>query len=141
MQDFKEIVSENFIYIDKTRYLSELINRGKFYFISRPRRFGKTLTCSTLSYLFKDTWIYDKWDFTPHPVISISMTEIDSRSPETVEASLKLHALFYRLRNLKPRRRGTVAAHNVCAEADADLRKGRGRARLTIKIASSILIA
>jgi hypothetical protein len=63
--------------------------------MSRPRRFGKTLTVSTLHYLFKgekelfkDTWIYDKWDFKPHPVIRMSMTELNNESPESVRESL-----------------------------------------------------
>ncbi|MDR3171246.1 MAG: AAA family ATPase [Treponema sp.] len=56
------------MYVDKTRYLYELLKHGKNYFMSRPLRFGKTLTCSTLCYLFKDTWIYDQWDFKPYPV-------------------------------------------------------------------------
>ncbi|MDR3171713.1 MAG: AAA family ATPase, partial [Treponema sp.] len=67
MQDFRQIINKNFVYVDKTRYLFEMLDNGKFYFMSRPRRFGKTLTVSTLAYLlkgekelFKDTWIYDK---------------------------------------------------------------------------------
>ncbi|MDR3237669.1 MAG: AAA family ATPase, partial [Spirochaetia bacterium] len=53
MQDYKELVTENFVYVDKTKYLFDMIDSGKFYFISRPRRFGKSLTVSALYYLFK----------------------------------------------------------------------------------------
>jgi hypothetical protein len=38
MQDFKEIITKDFVYVDKTRYLFEMFDSGKFYFISRPRR-------------------------------------------------------------------------------------------------------
>jgi hypothetical protein len=96
MQDFKEIISEGYVYVDKTRYIHEMLNTGKSYFISRPRRFGKTLTVSTLYYLFKgekelfrDTYIYDQWDFKVYPVIRMSMIGIDTRSPETVEKGLR----------------------------------------------------
>ncbi|MDR3341520.1 MAG: AAA family ATPase, partial [Treponema sp.] len=47
MQDFRQIITKNFVYVDKTRYLFEMLDNGKFYFMSRPRRFGKTLTVST----------------------------------------------------------------------------------------------
>jgi hypothetical protein len=96
MQDFRHIIEGGFVYVDKTEYLWELLSHETSYFLSRPRRFGKTLTCSALYYLFKgekalfkDTFIYDKWDFREYPVISISMTLVDSRTPETVEESLR----------------------------------------------------
>ena len=80
------LVENDYLYIDKTRYLFDLIDRGKVYFMSRPRRFGKILTISTLYYLFKgekdlfkDTWIYDKIDWEPRPVIKISMSELDTK--------------------------------------------------------------
>ncbi len=73
-----------------------MIDMGKFYFLSRPRRFGKSLTVSTLKYLFqgeralfRDTWIDSRWDWeTQHPVVHISMTEVDSSSPQRLEESL-----------------------------------------------------
>ncbi|WP_459996623.1 AAA family ATPase, partial [Marinitoga arctica] len=82
VQDYKEIIEENYIYVDKTKYLYNLINSGKFYFFSRPRRFGKSLTISTLYYLFKgekelfkDTYIYDKWEFKEYPIIKLDMSD------------------------------------------------------------------
>ncbi|NUU95804.1 ATPase AAA [Marinitoga sp. 1135] len=80
--DYKEIIEENYIYVDKTKYLYDLINSGKFYFMSRPRRFGKSLTVSTFYYLFKGekelfkgTYIYDKWDFKEYPIIKLDMSD------------------------------------------------------------------
>jgi hypothetical protein len=95
MQVFRQIISGGYVYVDKTRSIYELITQGKNYFLSRPRRFGKTLTCSTLESLFKgekelfkDTWIYDHWDFKPYPVISISMAELNTETPGTVRETL-----------------------------------------------------
>ncbi|MBR6283384.1 MAG: AAA family ATPase [Muribaculaceae bacterium] len=52
-QDFKQIREGGFVYVDKTRYVWELANRfGDSIFLSRPRRFGKTLLCSTLKHYF-----------------------------------------------------------------------------------------
>ncbi len=98
IQDFKDIITGNYIYVDKTQYMYELIENGKFYFISRPRRFGKSLTISALYYLFKGekelfrgTYIYDKWEFAEYPVIKLSMTELNTKDEHSVEASLKFH--------------------------------------------------
>ncbi|MDR3237576.1 MAG: AAA family ATPase, partial [Spirochaetia bacterium] len=111
MQDYKELITENFVYVDKTKYLFDMIDSGKFYFISRPRRFGKSLTVSALYYLFngemelfKDTWIYDKWEFKEYPVIKISMADIDTTDRKSVEESLKLKLTkIYNEHNIIPR--------------------------------------
>ncbi|MBM7560417.1 AAA family ATPase [Marinitoga litoralis] len=82
IQDYKEIIEGNYIYVDKTKYIFDLIDNGKYYFLSRPRRFGKSLTISTLYYifkgekeLFKDTYIYDKWEFKEYPIIKLDMSD------------------------------------------------------------------
>ncbi|MEZ4887508.1 MAG: AAA family ATPase [Chitinophagales bacterium] len=51
-QNFKEIIERDLIYVDKTLQIYELILEGKLYFLSRPRRFGKSLLLSTLQYIF-----------------------------------------------------------------------------------------
>ncbi|APT76042.1 ATPase AAA [Marinitoga sp. 1137] len=93
--DYKEIIEENYIYVDKTKYLYDLINSGKFYFMSRPRRFGKSLTVSTFYYLFKgekelfkDTYIYDKWDFKEYPIIRLNLLKAKSENTEKLKESL-----------------------------------------------------
>ena len=53
IQDFSEVRTGGYVYVDKTPFIDTLINQGKFYFLSRPRRFGKSLFVSTLQYLFK----------------------------------------------------------------------------------------
>src|SRR6056297_2872712 len=104
IQDFRYMMENNYLYIDKTKYLHMLKDRGKFYFMSRPRRFGKSLTISTYDCmfrgekeLFKDTWLYDNWAFEPQPVIRLNMSELDTRDDKTVEEGIKrkLKKLFW----------------------------------------------
>lgn len=75
---FSEIIRDNYVYVDKTKEAYELINTYKYVFLSRPRRFGKSLFLTTLQAifegkkeLFKGLYIYDKYDFEPYPVIRI----------------------------------------------------------------------
>ena len=83
----------NFLYVDKTAFVSQLIDAGKYYFLSRPRRFGKSLFVDTLSdlfqakkTLFQGLAIYDKWDWdVPYPVIHIEFNTGDFRSKESIE--------------------------------------------------------
>jgi Predicted AAA-ATPase/PD-(D/E)XK nuclease superfamily len=85
IQSFPKIRATNSIYVDKTRFIYQLINRGSCYFLSRPRRFGKSLLISTLKYLylgqknlFEGLWIEDKWDWSKtNPVIHISFDAVD----------------------------------------------------------------
>ena len=52
IQDFKSIIEESYVYVDKTALLYDMVHNGKIYFLSRPRRFGKSLLVSTLEYYF-----------------------------------------------------------------------------------------
>jgi hypothetical protein len=80
IQTFSKIREDNYIYIDKTKEAFELIENYSYVFLSRPRRFGKSLFLDTLYNIFegkkeyfKDLYIYDKWDWnTTYPVIKIS---------------------------------------------------------------------
>ncbi len=94
-QDFKQIINRDFLYVDKTEYLLDLVNTQDVYFLSRPRRFGKSLTVSILKYLFlgekelfKDTYIEDKWTFKKHKVVHLSLGSVDSSSKEDLRISL-----------------------------------------------------
>ena len=77
---FREIREDDYVYIDKTKEAYEVITNYKYVFLSRPRRFGKSLFLDTLKEifegnkeLFKGLYIYDKWDFSQkYPVIKIS---------------------------------------------------------------------
>lgn len=84
IQDFRKIIENDYAYIDKTKYIYELVSNPAHYFLARPRRFGKSLTISTLIELyagsrdlFKGLWIEDKWDWDKrHPVIRLTLTGI-----------------------------------------------------------------
>ena len=52
IQSFEMLRREGFLYVDKTHRLQKIISSGRRYFLSRPRRFGKSLTLSTLDALF-----------------------------------------------------------------------------------------
>jgi hypothetical protein len=84
ISDFKKLREENFIYVDKTEYVYKLVKEGGgYYFLSRPRRFGKSLLISTISYLFqakrelfKGLYIQDKWNWDEiYPVIRIDFSK------------------------------------------------------------------
>ncbi|NOQ35083.1 MAG: AAA family ATPase [Methylococcaceae bacterium] len=80
IQTFSELIEENYYYIDKTPLIAQLVEKGKYYFLSRPRRFGKSLLVSTLSAafkgeetLFKGLYLEKNWDWSQqYPVIKIS---------------------------------------------------------------------
>ncbi|MEA1921252.1 MAG: ATP-binding protein [Pseudomonadota bacterium] len=80
MQTFRDIREENYLYVDKTDFIAKLVESGKYYFLARPRRFGKSLLVSTLQALFegheelfRGLAIHDQWDWSvSHPVIKIS---------------------------------------------------------------------
>ena len=79
----------NYVYVDKTQYIRDLIKLERV-FISRPRRFGKSLTLDTIATLFetgvepyfKGTWIYDKWTEPTYPVLRLNFLNFDKNSLE-----------------------------------------------------------
>ena len=95
--NFENLIQGNFLYVDKTEYIWQLIRPAKeMYFLSRPRRFGKSLTVSTLKAvfegkkeLFKGLAIYDKpYDWKPFPVIHLDLNGFDFSSLAAVKNSL-----------------------------------------------------
>ena len=83
-KSFRELIEDGYLYIDKTEHLYKMLRKGspsKYWFLSRPRRFGKSLLIDTLENifkgnreLFKGTYIYDNYDFEEHPVIRLNMS-------------------------------------------------------------------
>ncbi len=70
IQDFRKLRTDGFAYVDKTRQICEIADQGGALFLARPRRFGKSLTVSTMRELysgdrelFRGLWAYDHWDF------------------------------------------------------------------------------
>ena len=97
MQDFQEIIKGDFLYVDKTRQVYELTHRvGKYVFLSRPRRFGKTLLTSTLHYyfegckdLFKGLAIDSlETEWTQYPVLHFDMSTAKSLNKQELESEL-----------------------------------------------------
>ena len=92
---FIDFTLENYIYVDKTEYIPKLV-KLKRVFISRPRRFGKSLTLDTIATLFetgvepyfKGTWIYDKWTEPTYPVFRLSFLNLDNSSMDLFKKQL-----------------------------------------------------
>jgi hypothetical protein len=84
LQDFGEVRTGGYVYVDKTEFAYKLVEQGKYYFLSRPRRFGKSLFISTLECLFlakkelfKGLYVEDKWNWEQtYPIIRISFSNI-----------------------------------------------------------------
>ena len=93
---FKKFYLNDQIYVDKTEYIYNLINNEARVFISRPRRFGKSLTLDTIATLFetgvepyfKGTWIYDKWTEPTYPVFRLSFLNLDNSSMDLFKKQL-----------------------------------------------------
>lgn len=94
---YKTMVTDGYLYVDKTKRIYDLITSARYYFLSRPRRFGKTLLVSTLKeiflgnkHLFKDVWIGQSCDYSwpVHPVIDLNFSKLDVESPVEFKKSL-----------------------------------------------------
>ena len=92
---FIKFYLNNYIYVDKTKYIKDLIKLERV-FISRPRRFGKSLTLDTIATLFetgiepyfKGTWIYGKWTEPTYPVFRLSFLNLDNSSMDLFKKQL-----------------------------------------------------
>ena len=80
IQDFRTMREDDWYYVDKTLLIHQLVSQGRYYFLSRPRRFGKSLLLDTLHELFagneplfRGLHIHDRWDWSnSHPVVHLS---------------------------------------------------------------------
>ncbi|MCY4287345.1 MAG: AAA family ATPase [Aestuariivita sp.] len=126
IQDFETIRSEGFYYVDKTLLIHQLVDLGRHYFLSRPRRFGKSLLLDTMralfegrQELFRGLAIHDEWDWSvTHPVLRLSfdgkynalgdvgrsvLTQLElaedaaALDPVDAEGAERLQKLLYRL--------------------------------------------
>ncbi len=96
IQTFREIREENCYYVDKTAFIRRLVDGGKHYFLSRPRRFGKSLLVDTLKELFEGSEelfrgldIHDCWDWTVrHPVVRLDFSGGDFTKSGNLEANV-----------------------------------------------------
>ena len=110
IQTFEQLRTGEYIYVDKTKYLIELIDSGKVYFLSRPRRFGKSLTISTFDSLFsgkKELFkglyaeeFFDRPGYRPCPVVHLDMSKVTTnRGIEPLEESMLIQVLESAKRN------------------------------------------
>ena len=94
ISDFKQLLEDGNLYVDKTRFVYDLVRQkgNDYFFISRPRRYGKSLFCSTLEYvfkgekeLFKGLYIAEKTDyqFEKYPVLHLNFSLLNSSSFES----------------------------------------------------------
>ena len=96
IQTFREVREENCYYVDKTAYIRRLLDEGKHYFLSRPRRFGKSLFLDTLKELFEGNeplfaglHIHDQWDWSVrHPVLRLDFSSGNFAEPGYLQANL-----------------------------------------------------
>lgn len=92
IQNFEKLRNDNYIYVDKTEIIYRLVTTGSYYFLSRPRRFGKSLLISTLEAYFagrKDLFeglaihrMEQKW--TKHPILHLDLNTARYNSPENL---------------------------------------------------------
>ena len=95
LQTFRELRGEDCYYVDKTGFIARLLDEGKHYFLSRPRRFGKSLFLDTLKELFEGSEplfagldIHDRWDWSVrHPVVRLDFGAGHFGEPGYVHAS------------------------------------------------------
>jgi len=96
IQTFSNIIENNYCYVDKTPLIAKLINQGEYYFLSRPRRFGKSLLIDTIAQafqgrkeLFQGLYLENNWDWDKkHPVIHIDLAESVMKSPGRLDQRL-----------------------------------------------------
>ena len=96
MQTFRQLREENCYYIDKTAYIRRLLDEGKHYFLSRPRRFGKSLFLDTLKELFEGNEvlfegldIHGHWDWSVrYPVVRLSFGSGHFKEPGYLHTNL-----------------------------------------------------
>ncbi|MCB1156548.1 MAG: ATP-binding protein [Leptospiraceae bacterium] len=97
VQTFSKMIHDDLYYVDKTQFIKQLVDNGTYYFLSRPRRFGKSSFLDTLKEafegnekLFKGLYLEKNWDWTKkHPVIMISFGGGIMQTPLNVENKIK----------------------------------------------------
>ena len=96
LQTFREVRQQDCYYVDKTAFVQRLLDEGKHYFLSRPRRFGKSLFLDTLKELFEGNEalfeglaIRDRWDWSVrHPVLRLDFSSGNYRGPDDLRLEL-----------------------------------------------------
>ena len=95
-QDFKTLRELGFIYVDKTRFIEPIVNGGQYYFLARPRRFGKSLFLSVLKYFFEGERSLFKglyadtmeWNWESYPVLRMDLSTDRFAEPHRLNVAL-----------------------------------------------------
>ena len=98
MQTFRELREQDCYYVDKTAHIRRLLAEGKHYFLSRPRRFGKSLFLDTLKELFEGNealfeglHIHDGWEWSVrHPVVRLDFAGGSFKEPDSLHEDVML---------------------------------------------------
>ncbi len=98
-QSFEVLRDKGYVYVDKTRFIEEILEGSQYYFLARPRRFGKSLFLSTLKcfyegkrHLFEGLYIDSiDWEWEAYPVLYIDLNVINYDSPESLSILLENH--------------------------------------------------
>ena len=93
IQEFEKLRRDGYYYVDKTRLVYKLVSEGSYYFLSRPRRFGKSLLISTIQAYFEGKRELFKGlaidsladDWTPHPILHLDLNTQKYDRPESLE--------------------------------------------------------
>lgn len=100
IQNFEKLRKDGYIYVDKTAWVYQLVNTGSYYFLSRPRRFGKSLLLSTIeAYLQGKRELFEglaieklETAWTQYPILHLDLNTEKYDTPETLES--KLHTML-----------------------------------------------
>ena len=96
-QSFERLRKEGFMYVDKTSYIEKIIGGQKYFFLGRPRRFGKSLFLSTIKCFFEGKRelfeglhiVNSEWDWTQYPVIYLDLNNQQYQMPEDLDELLE----------------------------------------------------
>ena len=99
IQNFGEVKRDGYVYVDKTALAYKMISEGKYYFLSRPRRFGKSLLLSTFEAffggekeLFEGLAVYDlEKEWTVHPILHLDLNSREYKDESSLSAELNRH--------------------------------------------------
>ena len=148
IQTFSEIREGGYYYVDKTPDIETLVNHNKYYILSRPRRFGKSLLLDTMrclfearKHLFEGLYLHDHWNWqTKHPVIRLSFGSGVMR--DRVELDVRIRDQFRIIRNdldLPPALQTDIAGEFLAIIRDAHDRHHQAAVVLIDEYDKSIL--
>lgn len=100
-QSFVVLREEGFLYVDKTRFVEKIVKGNQYYFLGRPRRFGKSLFLSTLKCFFEGRRELFKglyadtidWDWEPYPVLHVALNTWDYSRPGMLDIAFNAHLI------------------------------------------------